>query len=521
LPYLFQRLTIVAKLRILALTGILFLMAMAVWQGFDAHQRGYEARQKATRNTVELAHGVVAWAQGMESSGKLSREAAQDLAKSALSGMRYGNGEYFWINDMTPRVVMHPIKPELNGTEVSNMKDPNGLAIFVAFADKVRKDKEGFVPYLWPKPGQDTPVEKLSYVKGFAPWGWVIGSGIYIDDLRAELLVYIEKLAAIAGVALVLTVFLTISITRSIVSGLNKAVRVARAIAKGDISQVIRVRNGHDEVGQLLSAMRDMSANLRHMVGMVQESAGSIQVAASEIADGNADLSSRTEQTASSLQQTAAAMSQIHETVTRNAGAADQAGVIVAAASRCATDGSQLVAQVGSTMDEITHSSRRITDIISVIDGIAFQTNILALNAAVEAARAGEHGRGFAVVASEVRTLATRSAQAAREIKTLISDSVSRVEAGGQLVSGTDATMRQLLDSVQQVTQLVDTMRNANHEQAVGVGQVNTAVSSLDQMTQQNSALVEQSAAAAASLRDQARTMLEAVKVFQLEAVPA
>ena len=214
-------------------------------------------------------------------------------------------------------------------------------------------------------------------------------------------------------------------------------------------------------------------------------------------------------------------MCQIHDTVAQNASSTDKAGAIATAASQSVQEGSRLVSQVSSTMGEITQASRRISDITGVIDGIAFQTNLLALNAAVEAARAGEHGRGFAVVASEVRTLATRSADAAREIKALIGDSVQRVAIGGELVTGTESTMAKILDSVEQVAALVDSIRRANHEQAVGVGQVNTAVTGLDQMTQQNSALVEQSAAAAAALRDQAQAMLEAVRAFRLQPVTA
>ncbi len=516
--YWFQRWSIVAKLRFMALLGIGSLLALAVWQGFDAHDRGYEARQKATRQTVEVAHGLLVWAHGLETSGQMDRAAAQQLARQAVSKLRYEGSEYFWINDMHPRVVMHPIKPELDGKDVSDVKDPNGLHLFKAFVDKVRQDQQGFVSYMWPKPGSQQPVEKLSYVKGFEPWGWVLGSGIYVDDLRAELMQYIQRLLVIVGLALALTIALTRSISRSIVKGLNKAMRVAKAIAQGDISQEIKVRGGHDEVGQLMQSMAEMNANLRRMVSMVQDSAHSMETAASEIAAGNNDLSGRTEQTASNLEQTAAAMAQIHETVAENAQAAEQAGVIAAEASRTAHDGSQVVHDVVQTMDQITHASRRIADITGVIDGIAFQTNILALNAAVEAARAGEQGRGFAVVAGEVRTLATRSAEAAREIKQLIGESVERVASGGQQVTRAGQTMRELVDEVHQLSGLVDTMRRASQEQAIGVGEVNLAVANLDQMTQQNSALVEESAAAAGALRDQAQHLLESVKVFRLQA---
>ena len=241
-----------------------------------------------------------------------------------------------------------------------------------------------------------------------------------------------------------------------------------------------------------------------------------METAATQIAAGNADLSGRTEQTASNLEETAAAMAEINDTVTRNAEAAAQASQISGAASRSAEAGNQAVKDVVTTMSDITNSSRRIADITGVIDGIAFQTNILALNAAVEAARAGEHGRGFAVVASEVRSLATRSAEAAKEIKQLIGESVERVEAGGQQVSSAGQTMSQIVASVNELAGLLEQIQMANREQATGVGEVNLAVSNLDQMTQQNSALVEESAAAAASLRDQATHLLEAVKVFRL-----
>ena len=516
--YWFQRWSIAAKLRLMALIGVGSLVALAAWQSWDTYQRGYEARERLTRNTVEVAHGIAAWAHGLEVGGEMDRATAQALAKGAIAKLRYENNDYFWINDMQPRVVMHPIKPALDGTDVSGLKDPTGLALFVAFVDKVKKDQAGFVPYLWPKPGSDTPVQKLSYVKGFEPLGWVIGSGIYIDDLNAELLLYLKKLAVIVITALVVAVWLSRSITRSIIKGLNKANRVAHAIAQGDISQEIRVRNGRDEVGQLLGSMAEMSINLRRMVGMVQDSAHSMETAASEIAAGNNDLSGRTEQTASNLEQTAAAMAEINDTVARNAEAANQAGDLSQQASRTAEDGSRVVAEVVTTMDQITHASRRIADITGVIDGIAFQTNILALNAAVEAARAGEHGRGFAVVASEVRSLATRSAEAAKEIKSLIGESVQRVESGGVLVSNAGQRMQQIVASVHQVNDLVNTMRQANQEQATGVGEVNLAVANLDQMTQQNSALVEESAAAAAGLRDQATQLLDAVKLFKLQA---
>ena len=516
MKYLLQKLSIVAKLRLMAAMGIGALVFVALLEGYDAYQQGYAQRENATRQTVEIAHGVLAWAHGQQQSGQLDQAAAQALAKDALSKLRYSGNEYFWVNDMHPRVVMHPIRPELNGQDVTENRDPTGKPLFQAFVQKVRSDGAGFVTYMWPKPGKSEPVEKISYVKGFEPWGWVVGSGIYIDDLNDELMAYIGKLSLIVGVALVVTVLLTRSVSLSIVRGLNKAVRVAQAIAKGDLTQDIKVRGGKDEIGLLMQSMAEMTVNLRRMVGMVQDSAHSMETAATQIAAGNADLSGRTEQTASNLEETAAAMAEINDTVTRNAEAAAQASQISGAASRSAEAGNQAVKDVVTTMSDITNSSRRIADITGVIDGIAFQTNILALNAAVEAARAGEHGRGFAVVASEVRSLATRSAEAAKEIKQLIGESVERVEAGGQQVSSAGQTMSQIVASVNELAGLLEQIQMANREQATGVGEVNLAVSNLDQMTQQNSALVEESAAAAASLRDQATHLLEAVKVFRL-----
>ena len=319
-------------------------------------------------------------------------------------------------------------------------------------------------------------------------------------------------LAVLVGVP---ATWMFLSLLKRIRSGFAKADDLASAIAAGDLRLEIQA-DGQDEIGHLLGQMQHMRTKLLELIREVRQAADGVQVAASEVADGNMDLSSRTEQTASNLQQTASTTDELSATVRQNADNAAQANQLAQGASDVAGRGGQVVGDVVATMRGIHDSSRRIADIIGVIDGIAFQTNILALNAAVEAARAGEAGRGFAVVASEVRSLAQRSAEAAREIKTLISASVEHVEQGTQQVDRAGATMNEVVAAIQRVTGIVGEISVASAEQSEGVGLVGQSLSQMDQATQQNAALVEQSAAAAASLRDQANQLVQAVAGFRL-----
>ncbi len=302
---------------------------------------------------------------------------------------------------------------------------------------------------------------------------------------------------------------------RSIIVPLSEAIDVARRVAAGDFSQKIEV-HGHDETGQLLSALKDMNATLVNTIGQVRSGMETIGVASQQIASGNADLSSRTESQANSLQETASSMEELTTTVKQNADNARQANQLVVSASDFAVKGGQVVGQVVDTMGSIKESSRKIVDIIGVIDGIAFQTNILALNAAVEAARAGEQGRGFAVVASEVRNLAQRSAGAAKEIKALIGDSVEKVDAGSKLVDEAGKTMNEIVNSVKHVADIMSEITAASQEQSSGIEGVNQAIAQMDEMTQQNAALVEQAAAAAQSMQDQASELAHAVARFKI-----
>ena len=304
-------------------------------------------------------------------------------------------------------------------------------------------------------------------------------------------------------------------ITRMIKAPLAEAVRLARDIAAGNLSQPVSAHS-RDEVGELLQSLEDMRLSLAQVVAGVRQNADGVATASAEIAQGNNDLSARTEQQASALEETAASMEELGSTVRQNADNARAANQLALNASNVAAQGGEVVAEVVSTMKGINESSRKIADIIGVIDGIAFQTNILALNAAVEAARAGEQGRGFAVVASEVRSLAGRSAEAAREIKSLIGASVEQVEAGTALVDRAGNTMTEVVSAIRRVTDIVGEISAASSEQSAGVSQVGEAVTQMDQATQQNAALVEQSAAAAASLRAQASQLVQAVSAFTL-----
>ena len=321
----------------------------------------------------------------------------------------------------------------------------------------------------------------------------------------------------VSVLAVIAAVIMAMSLVKAITGPLLRAVRAADSVADGDLSQTIEFE-GKDETARLLEAMQRMQASLVHTVGSVRSGADSVATASAQIAQGNADLSSRTEEQASSLEETSATMEQLNATVRQNADNAAQANQLAQSASQVARDGGQVVGEVVTTMRGIEDSSKRIADIISVIDGIAFQTNILALNAAVEAARAGEQGRGFAVVAGEVRSLAQRSAEAAKEIKSLISDSVERVQSGTQLVDRAGQTIQDIVTSVQKLADLVGEISSASREQSSGISQVGEAVTQLDQATQQNAALVEESAAASESLKVQAAQLLSAVASFKLSA---
>ena len=515
-----QSLSIAKKLTVLIASAILGLALITTLFLVSERALILEERKSNVRQAVETAHGILVHYQGQAAAGTMPVAEAQKKALDTLKGLRYSGSEYFWVNDMRPVMIMHPIKPELDNKDLSSNKDPTGKFLFVEFVNEVKANGAGSVEYMWPKPGSDTPVKKVSYVKGFAPWGWIIGSGVYVDTVEATIRSrgITFSLAALALGALLLGIGMIIK--RGLLGQLggepDYATGITRRIAEGDLSVEIEVKP-HDTTS-MLHGIRAMRDSLSRIVSEVRTSTDTIATASSQIAAGNLDLSSRTEEQASSLEETAASMEELTSTVSQNADNARQADQLATSASDVALRGGAVVAQVVDTMASINESSKKIVDIISVIDGIAFQTNILALNAAVEAARAGEQGRGFAVVATEVRNLAQRSAAAAKEIKTLIGASVDTVTTGNKLVADAGSTMDEVVASVRRVTDIMGEISMASREQSSGIAQVNQAIAQMDAVTQQNAALVEEAAAAAESMQNQAAKLSQVVGVFRLNA---
>ena len=485
------------------------------------HQRRHTTtreRKNQLMKVSDLAYSIAKEYEALASSGAMPIDQAKKEALARLKDFRYGDKGYFTVTDLHPTVLMHPIKPELIGQDVSEFKDPNGVKLYMEGIAASNATGGGFNKYLWPKPGEKDPIPKLAFNLQFKPWSWMFITGLYTDDLSALFIhdLWSAALLVLAiGVALGLVVIGIIrGIERSIGGDPDYAKSIATGIAAGDLSMAIKMRSG--DQSSMLFSMQAMQDQLCTTVGSIQQSTETISTASSEIAAGNLDLSSRTEEQASSLGTTAASMEELTSTVKQNADNAQQANQLAASASEVAVKGGVVVARVVDTMGSITESSKRIVDIISVIDGIAFQTNILALNAAVEAARAGEQGRGFAVVAAEVRSLAQRSAAAAKEIKGLIDDSVDKVSSGSALVNEAGATMNDIVDSVKRVTDIMAEITAASKEQSAGIEQVNQAIAQMDQVTQQNAALVEQAAAAAESMQEQARNLSGVVGFFKL-----
>jgi methyl-accepting chemotaxis protein len=514
-----NRLTFQQKLWVPLICSLLCITVIFIVDAFHARDVRIEERSNDLRNIVDGALSIVKGYDAQVASGALSKEEAQTRAKAVIRSMRYGSDGYLSINNSNAVVIMHPIKSEMDGKDMSGMQDPKGNYVYreiVAAGNSA--DNGGYVRYYWPRPGAAEPVPKLSRVGHYAPWDWHLVTGVYVDDIdtafRNSLL---TSGAVLLGVCAVLALIVSVvnrSLRHTIGGDPEYAGEVARRIASGDLSAAVKTHES--DRASILYGMKTMRDQLADTIGEIRHSAETIATASAEIAAGNMDLSARTESQASALEQTAASMEELTSTVNQNAGNAVQANELVESASAVAEQGGRVVSQVVQTMDTINASATRIVDIISVIDGIAFQTNILALNAAVEAARAGEQGRGFAVVASEVRNLAQRSAAAAKEIKTLIGDSVDSINAGSALVAQAGTTMDQVVASVSRVTAIMREITAASTEQSTGIGHVNMAITEMDSVTQQNAALVEQAAAAAGSMQEQAAHLAELVARFRL-----
>jgi len=455
-------------------------------------------KKEYLKSQVQTAMSIL---EAVVKDASLSPEGRQKQVFALIKELRYGpdNKDYFWINDLHPRMVMHPYKPEMDGQDLTENKDPNGKKLFVEFARVGKESGEGFVDYLWPKYGADKPQPKLSFVKLFKEWGWIIGTGLYIDDIdamvnarRAELE---RRLKAEAD-------------------QLNQEIEAAKKDIQKSIRAVLTWIGGMSLAA--LAAMllvsfvftrRSITRPITRIVAGLNDGADQVASAASQISSTSQQLAEGSSEQAASIEETSASLEEMASMTRQNADNARQADDLMKETKRVVAQAKDSMSRMCRSMDDITKASEDTSRIIKTIDEIAFQTNLLALNAAVEAARAGEAGAGFAVVADEVRNLAMRAADAARNTANLIEETVKKVKDGSALMSSTNSAFGQVSDSADKVADLVGEIAAASGEQAQGTEQVNKAVSEMDKVTQQNAASAEESASASEEMSAQAETM--------------
>jgi methyl-accepting chemotaxis protein len=489
------------KILFIIVLMILAIGSVIVLSLFELKKNLLEDRKMKTKHVVETAYGVLEYFDSLTKTTKMTKEDAQRASIIAIKALRYEEKEYFWINDMHPKMIMHPYKAELDGTDLTDYSDPNGKKLFVAFVEEVKNHKAGFVDYWWPKPNFKDPVPKISYVKGFEPWGWIIGSGIYIDDVNAVFKREAAKYISISVLAGLIVFFIGIYITHITTTALNNAVEASNSLAEGDLTINIR-EEGKDETGQLLSAMKNMVGKLREIVGDVKNASDNVASGSKQMSLSSEQMSQGASEQASSIEEVSASMEEMVANIRQNAENAQQTEKIALKASDDAKESGQAVAMTVSAMKEIAQK-------ISIIEEIARQTNLLALNAAIEAARAGEHGRGFAVVASEVRKLAERSQTAAAEISQLSGTSVQVAEKAGEL-------LEKLVPDIQKTADLVQEISGASAEQNSGAQQINKAIQQMDQVVQQNASYAEEMASTGEELSSQSEHLQDIMNVFKV-----